>query len=128
MSVVEESVFAKKAHVLKISNNFWKMTIRTFLAKKVFVNDFIFIDRWSFLHLGLFFIIGLIYPNQWMLIILGSIFFEIIENIVSGHVRFLKENTKDTMSDFAFNFLGYWLGMQFIGIIPTASLCAGGLC
>tara|TARA_Y100000034_G_scaffold114936_1_gene151555 strand:+ start:13164 stop:13448 length:285 start_codon:yes stop_codon:yes gene_type:complete len=93
------------------------VAVRKFLATKVFENRFIFVDYWSGLHIALFFYIGTQLPNQWMLIILGSIVFEVVENIASGKLEFLKENLKDTLSDFAFNLLGYLAGMRFIGVI-----------
>jgi len=92
-------------------------TIRTFLAKKIYESELIFIDRWSILHVALFFGIGIYYPNRWMLVIMGMIVFEYIEAVVSKSQTFLKETLKDTTSDLLFNVIGYWAGMRFIGAI-----------
>ena len=90
-------------------------TIRQFLAKKIFENKWIFIDRWSFVHLALFFYFGTQFPNRFGLVIIGSIIFEVVENLVSKKVPFLRENMKDTLSDLFFNILGYYFGQNFGG-------------
>lgn len=90
------------------------MKIKQFLAKKIYENNLIHMDYWSILHIALFFWVGMNYPNQWELVIFGSIIFEFVENKISRKVSFLKENLKDTISDLGFNFLGYWLGMLYI--------------
>ena len=90
------------------------MKIRQFLATRIFVNKYIFVDYWSILHVALFFLFGVYYPNQWGLVIFGSIIFELVENRISKKAIFLKEPIRDTISDFLFNFLGYYLGMLYI--------------
>lgn len=91
------------------------MNLKQFLGTKIFENRYLFIDYWSILHLILFFIFGVTYPNQWGLVILVSIIYEFIENRLSKKAPFWKEPLRDTLSDFAFNFIGYWLGMTYGG-------------
>ena len=79
------------------------------LGKPLFKSGFIYIDGWSFLHLVLFYMIGLFYPNHWTYIIIGSILFESLEKFSSTEIKFLREFKIDTLSDFGINLLGYWL-------------------
>ena len=90
-------------------------TIRQFLERKLYQNRYIFINYWVILHFILFFIIGIYFPNRWKLVIIGMIAFELFENLASGKVKFFKESTKDTITDFLFNILGYWIGSNFMG-------------
>ena len=92
-------------------------TIRQFLGKKVFENKILRIDRWIYLHIALFFFIGVFYPNRLMLVIIAMVVFEIIEATLSKRQPFFKESIKDTISDLGFNLLGYFAGQYYIGII-----------
>ena len=89
-------------------------TIRQFLGKRILVNRYIHIDRWSYLHLIGFFILGIYFPNRLGLIIIGMILFEFFESIMSKRTPFFKESAKDTLSDIGFNILGYLLGQQYL--------------
>ena len=89
-------------------------TIKQFLGKKIFENRFIHIDRWSIVHFVGFFLLGIYFPNKLGLIIIGTILFEVFENIMSKRTPFFKESAKDTLSDIGFNILGYLLGQQYL--------------
>ena len=89
-------------------------TIRQFLVKKVFENDFIFVDRWLFVHFIGFFLAGIYFPNRWGLIIGITIAIEVFERVMSGRINFFRETTKDTLSDIGINFLAYFLGQQYL--------------
>ena len=88
--------------------------MKQFLSKKIFETKYFFMDYWSIVHLVLFFLIGMYYPNKWGLVIFGSIIFELVENKMAKRAIFLRETMKDTLCDFFFNFLGYYLGMLYI--------------
>ena len=90
------------------------MKIRQFLGTRIFKSKYMYVDYWSILHLALFFIIGMNYPNQWGFVIVGSVIFELVEKKFSRKIFFLRENFNDTIIDFAFNFIGYYLGMLYI--------------
>ena len=84
--------------------------IKQFLEQKIFENGYVYLDYWSILHLLGFFILGTYYPNRWGLVIMGTIFFEILEVYMARRTSFFKESKKDTFTDIAINFLGYWSG------------------
>ena len=88
--------------------------LRQFLATRVYTGKYLFLDYWSILHLVLFFIIGMKFPGNWERIIVGSIIFEFIESSVSHNVSFLREKAKDTITDLALNWIGYWLGTIYL--------------
>ena len=89
-------------------------TIRQFLGKKRYINDYMSIDGWSYLHLAIFFYIGIILPNRWALIIGITVAFEVAERIISRRVDFFKETDKDTLSDFVINLIGYYAGQFYL--------------
>ena len=91
--------------------------LRQFLAKRIYTGKYLLVDYWSILHIVLFYFIGTYYPGKWVHVILGSVIFEIVESGLSKKVPFLRENTKDTVSDLLFNFAGYWLGINYGGLI-----------
>jgi len=84
-----------------------------FLQRIIFRNKILQVDGWSILHIILFFILGTQFPNQWRLVIIGTIIFEVFEMAASKRTSFFKENTKDTFTDILLNFVGYWIGSMF---------------
>ena len=91
--------------------------LKQFLKTRIIKNKYLYVDYWSILHLILFFIIGFYFPNKWMIIIVGSLIFEFSEKIVAARTPFLRETMKDKISDLGFNFIGYWLGINYGGLI-----------
>jgi len=89
-------------------------TIKEILRRKIFENQLILIDGWTFLHIGLFFLIGIFYPNRWGLVIGGMIIFEIMEQVLAKNISLFKESQKDTLNDLGFNILGYWAGQYYL--------------
>ncbi len=87
------------------------------LKKIIFENKYIYLDYWSILHFISLFIIGFYFPNRWLIIIIGSLIFEFSEGVASRRTRFFKETMKDKISDLVVNFIGYWAGINYGGII-----------
>ena len=95
------------------------MKIRKFLGKKIFENKFLYFDYWTVLHFLAFFVLALYYQDQWKLVIMGSVIFEIIEYNMSHKNPFLKEKIKDTINDLSVNFIGYYVGLTYGSSILT---------
>ena len=93
--------------------NFYNHPFLKKFSNPTYKNKFIHIDAWSITHLILFYIIGLLFPNRWTLVILGTLLFEVVEEFSSTKIRFLKELRVDTISEIWINLLGYWLAHKF---------------
>ena len=91
----------------------YQTSLVTKLSTKIYTGRFIYLDYWSILHFIFFYLIGIIYPNKWILVITGSILFEIIEEISSKKIQSLKEIKIDTITDIGINLLGYWIAQRF---------------
>ena len=89
-------------------------TIKRVLGKKLYEDSTIHIDGWSWLHFLLFLLLGIYFPHKWAWIIMGTILFEAFERMASKRTKLFKESTKDTISDFGINILGYFIGSEII--------------
>lgn len=94
--------------------------IERWLNKPIYINKYVYLDRWSFVHLvsgiGLGYIINnyfsfLKYPFWWVLLILVA--YEMFEIHFWG-VFFRKESFKNIYWDVKVGLIGYWIYWFFM--------------
>lgn len=90
------------------------------LLKYFFISlRYVSIDSWSVIHLVLFIVIGLHYPNQLLPMMLGGIAWEAFEWLMQNHTKaFWEETHTNTLWDIWFNFMGYQIG-DFLYALQT---------
>lgn len=70
-------------------------------------------DIWHIYHVLLYIIIGLIFPNHYILILLISLIWEYIEHIFFKDFKFCNQIFCGRYEDFILNLLGYYIGSLF---------------
>ena len=94
--------------------------IERWLNRKIYVNKYVYLDRWSFVHLGSGMGLGYLlnryfpflqYPFFWVLLIL--ITYEVFEVMNWGRL-FRKESFKNMWWDVKIGLIGYWVYVFFI--------------
>ena len=80
--------------------------INNYTTQRTISSQFTKFDIWAFGHFCLYFLLGILYPNYWILIILNSIFWELFE----FYVPFMIGN----WFDLVINFIAYYIGSKLI--------------
>jgi len=72
------------------------------------------VDYWHLLHILLYILIGILYPNNYIIIILTSIIWEIIEHFIFKYImKICNDKICGRIEDIFLNIFGYLLGHLF---------------
>lgn len=93
--------------------------IERWLNQKIYENKYVYLDRWSFVHLlsgiflGWFFTNYYIVKNTWLVVLSLSIAYEFFE-FIFWDVLFKRESFKNIWWDIKLTMVGYFVYILFI--------------